>query len=152
MSIIMVELGRDWSLTTTSTGMIATSFMTGTASGSYLCGYLGDKYGRMRVFKSTPFIGLVGCIGLMFSYEYMMVILYSVIIGISMGGELALGGTVWSEYCPPSKDWSLVLLTTFWCFGGSFSAALALLFILIGSETFEMWKFVVGVSALFLHY
>lgn len=150
MAIIMAELGKDWSLSTTSTGMMSTCFMIGTAFGSYLCGYLGDKYGRMCIFKATPFIALVGGIGQMLSYEYMMVTFYSVIIGFSIGGEIALGGTVWSEYCPPSKDWSMVLLATFWCFGTAFSGALALIFILIGSDSLEMWRCVVGVSIFFM--
>jgi MFS family permease len=150
MSVIMAEVGSEWDLSTTLTGLMSTCFMIGMASGSYLCGYFGDKYGRMYIFKKTPFISIIGGMGQIFSVNLPMLICSSMINGFAIGGEIALGGTVWSEFCPPSKDWTMTVLATTWCLGSMSSACLAVFFILTGSGAIAMWRCVVAVSVGFM--
>ena len=150
MSVIMAEVGSEWDLSTTMRGLITTCFMIGMAFGSYLCGYFADKYGRMYIFKKTPFISILGGLGQMLSLNLPMMMCFSAINGFGIGGEMVLGGTVWSEYRPPSKDWSMTVLATTWCLGSMFSAFLAVFFILTGSGAISMWRCVVAVSVGFM--
>ena len=45
-----------------------------------------------------------------FSYWYWMLLVACFVLGMGVGGEIAVGGTVYSEFCPNSKLWTLVLL------------------------------------------
>lgn len=150
MSIIMAEVGSEWNLSTTLRGLITTCYMIGMALGSYLCGYLGDKYGRMYIFKKTPLISVLGASGVLFSVNLPMMICFSAINGFAIGGEIVLGGTVWSEYRPPNKDWSMTVLATTSCLGCIFPAILVILFTVTGSGSIAMWRCVVAVSLGFM--
>jgi MFS family permease len=150
MSIIMAEVGSEWDLSTTLRGLITTCYMIGMAFGSYFCGYFGDKYGRMYIFKKTPFISVLSGSGILFSLNLPMLICFSVMNGFAIGGEIVLGGTVWSEYRPPSKDWSMTVLATTSCLGCIFPAFLVVLFTSTGSGAIAMWRCVVAVSVGFM--
>ena len=78
-------------------------FIVGMFFGCYAWGYLGDRFGRMFAFKKTVLVAAVGSFLMSSSLNPGYLVLFSSIIGFGIGGEIALGGTIYSEFCPPKK-------------------------------------------------
>ena len=72
--------------------------------GSFLSGYISDKYGRMAVFKKSALLSAIGAILLVFSFEPISLLSGIFLFGIGAGAEVAIGGVVFQEFCPPSKQ------------------------------------------------
>ena len=68
--------------------------MFGMFIGSYVGGFLSDKYGRMFIFKKNPLINIVGIILLLVSVNPIMIYCFVFIFGLGTGGEITLGGVV----------------------------------------------------------
>ena len=149
MSVIMQDAGDHWGLNQFERSFFSISFNLGLYVGSYLYGFLGDKLGRVRVFKKTVLVAFLGGVLVTASVDIYMLNVMCFLTGIGVGGEISLGGTVFCEFIPPSKTYLLALLCMFWCIGGLMSACLALVFTLVGSGPFMMWRWVCGVCCIF---
>jgi len=142
VAILMASAGDQWNLNDSQRGVISTTFMFGMFLGSYAWGYLGDRYGRMFAFKKTVLVAAIGSVMLIFAWNLGSLIMIGIFIGFGIGGEIALGGTVFSEFCPPSKAWTLTLLATTWCMGGTLAAAFALIIEWIGTGPLVLWRWI----------
>ena len=98
----------------------------------------------MYAFKSTAVIITItsGC--LIFSVYYEMVAALLLILGIGMMGELSVAGTVFFEYCPPSKRKYLTLLSLFSGVGVMSIAIVALLVVIFNTSSINDWRYIVG--------
>ena len=90
--------------------------------GAFLWSVIGDRYGRMYSFKNTVVVANVAAICLLFSTSYIMAGISLLILGLGMGGELCVAGTVFCEFCPPSRLYYLTLMAVFWSGGGIYAA------------------------------
>lgn len=93
-------------------------------------------------------ISAVSSMLLTFAPNYICMLILEMFLGFGIGGEVALGGTVYSEFCPPSKAWTLTLLASCWCLGGTISALIALCVDLLDLGMMELWRWVFFISML----
>lgn len=107
-------------------GYLATGMQLGYMLGSYTWCYLSDRYGRMYSFKKSPILLALTGFVMVFSYNYEMFIILLVLMGFAIGGELTVGGTVFSELCPPMNINRLASLSFSWGVGGIFSTLIGI--------------------------
>ena len=136
----------DYNLNGLQTGALGSCFTCGLLVGTVLWGLIADRYGRMYAFKSTVCLSAIFSLILTFSVNYYMTGACLMMIGVGMGGELSLGGTVFYEFCPPSKAYYLTQMGVFWALGGTISAFIALVIILINDTGISTWRIIVGIS------
>lgn len=136
----------DYNLNGLETGTLGSCFNLGMLIGTMLWGMIADRYGRMYAFKSTVCISAFFSLLLTFSVNYYMTGACLLMIGVGIGGELSLGGTVFYEFCPPSKAYYLTQMGIFWVIGGVISALIALVAILVNDTGVSTWRFIVGIS------
>ena len=112
-------------------------------------GIIADRYGRMYSFKSSVVISAFAAILLLFSVNFLMTGFSLIILGIGMGGELTVGGTVFCEFCPPSKLYYLTYMSFFWSLGGIIAALVAFITILLNVSFVPIWRIVVACGCIF---
>ena len=125
-------------------GAVGACFPLGLMFGAFTWGLIGDKYGRMYSFKSTVCISTFFSLLLTCSVHPAMCGVALVFLGFGMGGELSLGGTVFCEFCPPSKSNYLTLLAFFWGLGGTVSAMIAFITVMTNTTDIYSWRYIVG--------
>ena len=135
---------EEWSLNDVEIGLIGSCFSAGLMLGAFVWGVVGDRYGRMHAFKNTVILASAAALCLLFSLDYSMVCVSLLFLGMGMGGELALGGTVFCEFCPPSKMYYLTIMAIFWGAGGTYTALAAFIVSLSNTTAIYNWRFIVG--------
>lgn len=139
---------EEWDLNSVEVGIIGTCFPLGLMIGAFVWGVIGDRYGRMYSFKSTVVLSTICSLCLLFSFNYLMVGGFLLLLGAGMGGELSLGGTVFCEFCPPSKLYYLTVMAIFWGAGGTYVALAAFLTSLTNTTSISNWRFIVASGCL----
>lgn len=77
------------------------------------------------MFRRTIILAIIAIIGLAVSVNYAMIMVFLMICGMGIGGEITVAGTIMNEYLPPSKAWVFTLLCSSWAIGGILSGAMA---------------------------
>lgn len=75
-----------------------------------------------------------------------MIVIIAFFIGLGIGGSLANDGTVYMEFCPPSKRRTLVAMSISCICMTTLAAVLALIFTASGLQ--HVWRFVMGSIAI----
>lgn len=96
VSIAVERASSEWNLSSFTSGALLSCFMIGMLIGSYVCGHLSDKFGRMFVFKKVNLIIILGGLLAAFSVNFWMLLLGLFLIGAGVGGEIAVGATIYS--------------------------------------------------------
>ena len=144
IAYILEGLGQEYGIAGAGLGAVGACFPLGLMFGAFTWGLIGDKYGRMYSFKSTVCISTFSSLILTCSIHPAMCGVALVLLGFGMGGELSLGGTVFCEFCPPSKSNYLTLLAFFWGLGGTISALIAFITVMTNSTAIYSRRFIVG--------
>ena len=147
IGIIMSSAGDEWNLSEVEKGIIGSCFMVGMLIGSYTWGVLADKRGRMFAFKNTIICAGIATLVLTFSVNFYMLCIMVVVLGAGVGGEICVGGVVFQEFCPPSKQWALALLAACWCLGGTLAALIAVV-VEFTSPPYRLWRWLCGIGVL----
>lgn len=134
----------DFGLSGIETGLLGACFPFGLMIGAFIWGVTGDKYGRMYAFKTTVIIAAIFSLILTISLHPAMTAICLFFLGAGMGGELSLGGTVFCEFCPPSKLYYLTRMALFWGLGGTLSALIALITTITNDSAISTWRYIVG--------
>ncbi len=100
-SFVIPTLMAAWTLTRAQVGLLGTAALLSSAVGGWVSGFLGDRYGRVRVMKFTIlwFAVLTGFTGLTWSFNSMLVI--RILQGLGFGGEWAAGAVLMAEIIRP---------------------------------------------------
>ncbi|OMJ93477.1 hypothetical protein SteCoe_3599 [Stentor coeruleus] len=144
--ITINEAGEQWNLSNFEEGLLGSSHTLGLLIGSYFWGYLGNEKGLL---KNLQIVSLLACVfGLcyMLSVNYYMLLLSIVCVGFCNGGSFVLGGTLYSESLPISKNWTMVMLSICTVIGGILAYVSAIFMILIGTGSIALWRWVAGIS------
>lgn len=147
MGYILKGCREEWGLSTFEIGIIGSFSPLGLLIGGLLWGYLSDRYGRMLAFKSSVLFCLFSSICLTFAPKYEIVALSLFTLGIGMAGELALGGNVFLEFCPPSKRYLLTLMNLFFSVGSTSIALIGFGVSYVNTTSINDWRFIIGFSA-----
>ncbi|CAG9332828.1 naiP_11 [Blepharisma stoltei] len=143
-SFVLIGAGHLWDLSSTIKGLIGSCLQIGMLIGSLVFGTLGDKHGRIYSFKKCVWVNVAACFCLIFSFHYSMMMLFYLLLGIGVGGDLTLAGTTFSEFCPPEKRWLLAGLSCFYPIGGMIASGINLfVYGVIGDEDHD-WRYIVG--------
>jgi MFS family permease len=97
-TVLINECGGAWGLSETEAGLIVTTLMLGFLIGSYMWGFLSDKYGRMFSFRKTLLLAAVCGIGVAASVNLPMLLAFALFAGIGVGGDLTVDGAVFVEF------------------------------------------------------
>jgi MFS family permease len=149
VSVVINEAGAEWGLSTIELSLYAMSQSVGVFLGSYFWGYMSDKYGRMFSFKKTLILcGVAGCIA-SFSYDFPMLCVLAFIVGIGIGGDISVDGTVFIEFCPKADRHMLTLMSFVCVLGSILVPALAFVYTVVTNSDNWTWRYtMVTVSAL----
>jgi MFS family permease len=91
-----------WSLTTAQAGYLATATLLAAATGGWACGYLADRFGRVRVMQFTIlWFSLFSFIGGL-AQDFHQLIFVRVLQGLGFGGEWAAGAVLMGEIIRPA--------------------------------------------------
>ena len=135
---------EEWNLSTFDIGMIGAFYVAGLLVGGFLWGYISNKYGRMYGFKNTVLIATISSVCLLFSINYQMVCGSLFLLGLGISGEISLAGTVFMEYCPPTKRYYITLMSLFLGLGANVVASIALLVSIFNNTIIYSWRYIIG--------
>lgn len=141
---ILVGAKTEYGLSGLYTGILGSFFTLGMTIGTLSCGLIADRYGRIIVFKGNACLSTVSSLILFLSMDELMVALSLFLLGTGIGGDLSLPGTIFYEFCPPSKSHYLTLMAGFWAFGGAISALIAVITVYFNNSYIESWRFIVA--------
>lgn len=126
LSFVLISIAKQWHLTHTMTGLVASVSMIGMAVGSALAGSLADKFGRRSIFLITLLIyslatglsAFAAGVGIFFVLRFF--------VGLGLGGELPVATTYVLESSPEAvRGRRVVFLETFWAFGSLLAALIS---------------------------
>ncbi|MCP3462800.1 MFS transporter [Bradyrhizobium sp. CCGUVB23] len=91
-----------WGMSTAQAGYLATATLLSAAIGGWACGYLADRFGRVRVMQFTIlwfslFTFIAG-----FTRDFDQLIVVRVLQGLGFGGEWAAGAVLMGEIIRPA--------------------------------------------------
>ncbi len=125
-SIVLATLIRHFGITKTTAGLLNSLTLVASALGSYLFGWLADRYGRRRMLSASIlsyslFTFLCG-----FSTSVTMLAVFRFLLGFGMGGEWNCGATLVAETWP--GEWrgrALGIVQSSWAVGYALAAVTA---------------------------
>ncbi|MBC2637635.1 MULTISPECIES: MFS transporter [unclassified Rhodococcus (in: high G+C Gram-positive bacteria)] len=93
----------EWGISTSQVGFLSTATFLAMAVSSLVCGRLADRYGRKRIFMANILIYSVGALFCALAPSYESLLVARVVVGVGLGGEMALGYTVVAELMPTKR-------------------------------------------------
>lgn len=101
-SFVLPVLVAAWGMTTAQAGYLSTATLLSAAIGGWTCGYLADRFGRVRIMQFTIlWFSLFTCIA-GFAQNFEQLIVIRVIQGLGFGGEWAAGAVLMGEIIRPA--------------------------------------------------
>ena len=135
---------EEWDLSTFAIGVIGAFYPLGLLIGVFFWGIISDKYGRMHAFKNTVLVAAISSLFLVLAFNYYIVCVCLFLLGIGIAGEISIAGTVFMEFCPPTKRYYLTLMSLFLGIGATTIALIALIVSLFNDTTLNDWRYIVG--------
>ncbi len=144
LSFVLPVLARQWHITPDQIGyMIAANFFGG-AIGAVVCGWLAERYGRMRLITFT--VGLYAIMSLIcaFSWSFTSLLIFRLIQGFGLGGEIPVAHSYINEWSTSRRRGRYFLLYSVIFAVGGLCAALLGVWIV---PTFG-WQYMFVIGAL----
>ena len=101
-SFVLPVLIVAWGMTTAQAGYLATATLLSAALGGWGCGYLADRFGRVRVMQFTILWFSVFTFIAGFAQNFEQLIVVRVLQGLGFGGEWAAGAVLMGEIIRPA--------------------------------------------------
>lgn len=146
IGVAMVQLSSALQLTSFWQGMIAASALIGIFFGSFLGGWLGGLIGRQKLYFVAPILFTLCSLTQYWVESAMMLFLCRFVIGIGVGFEYTIAGSLLAEFLPQqSRGPRLAVLTILWFVG----AALAYIVgnLILNSHFEGAWRLVLASPA-----
>ena len=125
-SFTIYSLTKEWSLTSTTTGMIASCTLLSSALGGILFGIFADKNGRTKalIYSVLVYAVFTGFCGLAPSVYYLLIA--RILVGLGLGGEWAVGTTLISESWPKEhRGKAMCIMQSGYAVGGMIAALIS---------------------------
>ncbi len=122
----IVTLIKEWGLTTTETGLVASSTVIASALGGVLFGWIADRIGRMKALTMTILLYSLatGACGL--SQNIWQLMAARLLVGLGMGGEWSAGAALISETWPKEhRGKAMSIMQSGYAVGGLVAAFIA---------------------------
>lgn len=148
VSGVIASIGREWVLTSSQLGFLASAGVVGMFVGALLAGFLSDRFGRRSIVLVTLLIFSAGSALCGLSTNYEMLLVFRFITGLGLGGELPVVTTMVSEFSPlRSRGRNVVLIESFWAWGWIIASLVA--YLAIPAYGWRIAFFIGAVPALF---
>ncbi|SDN26413.1 MFS transporter, putative metabolite transport protein [Streptomyces sp. cf386] len=149
LSIIGVALPlitSDFDLGSTMSGLVGSATLIGMFVGGLVFGYVTDRVGRQKVylFDIAAFIAL--SVAQYFAPDAWTLTLLRFAMGIAIGADFAIAGTIASEFAPrTSRGPLLVVMVTMWSVGAATAYVVGYLMLRSGLDD---WRWMLASSAI----
>ncbi len=141
VSAILRPMSISLSFTPEQGSLMVSGFLFGALLGSFLFGYLADKYGRKRLFILTLLLYSLGTFFTGFSNSFELAFFLRVVAGAGIGGEFAAIHSAIDEFIPSRHRGKVDgLISALWNLG-SVLASLAAIALLTLTEQEKAWRF-----------
>ncbi|WP_231036223.1 MFS transporter [Pectinatus sottacetonis] len=97
LSFVLIFIIKDFGLTTAQAGDLTLATTIGMWVGSYIFGYLADKYGRTKTLSASIILYAVGTGLIYFVNSYSVLLTLRFLIGLGIGGEFGIGMAMVTE-------------------------------------------------------
>ncbi|WHO75433.1 MFS transporter [Rhizobium sp. BT03] len=101
-SFVLPVLIAAWGMSTAQAGYLATATLLSAAVGGWACGYLADRFGRVRIMQFTILWFSVFTFLAAFTQNFEQLIIVRVLQGLGFGGEWAAGAVLMGEIIRPA--------------------------------------------------
>ncbi|WP_196601144.1 MFS transporter [Pectinatus frisingensis] len=101
LSFVLIFIIKDFNLTTAQAGNLTLATTIGMWVGSYIFGYLADKYGRTKTLSLSIILYAIGTGAIYFVNDYMVLLTLRFLIGLGIGGEFGIGMAMVTETWAP---------------------------------------------------
>ena len=117
-SFALVLFAQEWGLTAEQRGILASVNSLGMALGAMLAGALADRWGRRVIFMTTLLLFGLGTSVSVLATGFWMMLIFRLLIGIGLGGEVPIVATYVSETAQPhERGRAVVMAESFWAIG-----------------------------------
>jgi putative MFS transporter len=149
LSIIGVALPlvtTSFGLSTAGAGLIGSASLIGMFFGGLIFGYVTDRLGRQKVYLADIAAFIVLSALQFFVTEAWQLTLLRFLMGIAIGADFAIAGTIATEFAPQrSRGPLLVVLVTMWSIGAATAYVAGWLMLGLGPDG---WKWMLASSAI----
>ncbi len=97
---VLGSMTKSLNLTPLQGSLVISGFLVGAVLGSFLFGYLADRYGRKKVFLVTLLLYSLGTFLTGFAWDFYSAFLLRVVAGAGIGGEFAAIHSAIDEFVP----------------------------------------------------
>ncbi|WP_029906927.1 sugar porter family MFS transporter [Prevotella sp. 10(H)] len=140
-------LKTDFSLTESGLGMVTGSMMLGCLLGALFTGGLADRFGRKKIMIFAAVSFIISALGCAFSTGIVMLTLFRILTGITVGAISVVGPMYISEVAPAHKRGTLVSFNQLAITIGILLAYF-LDYILVDFGD-ESWRYMLGIPCVF---
>ncbi|PAW37182.1 MFS transporter [Pantoea vagans] len=147
------DITREFSLTPTGTGMVASAITFGAIIGALIGGYLTDKIGRYRVFMADMFFFVVAAIACAFAPNESVLAGARFVMGLGVGIDLPVTMAFLAEFSKLRGKGNKAASVAMWCptwyaaISISYLLVLLLYAVLPESHTDWLWRLILGFGA-----
>ena len=119
MSIVLQHLPEEWALDSATKGLLGGAVFVGMAVGAPLCGWVSDRFGRLRAMAVTLAIAVTFGVLSGLSQSFWTLMVLRTAFGVGVGGFVPVGLVLLLECSPAdSGGYSLGLYTNLFALGG----------------------------------
>ncbi len=138
---VLGSMTKSLNLSPLQGSLVISGFLVGAIIGSFLFGYLADRYGRKKVFLLTLLLYSLGTFLTGFAWDFYSAFLLRVIAGAGIGGEFAAIHSAIDEFVPARHRGKVDgFIVASWNVGSILASLTALILLdLLPSET--AWRF-----------
>lgn len=125
-SFTIVSLVKEWDLTTTQIGLVASVTVAASAFGGMFFGFLADRWGRLKALTISILIYsfATGACGL--AQDLWQLMAARVIVGLGMGGEWSAGAALVAETWPAKhRGKAMSIMQSGYALGGILASFIA---------------------------
>ncbi|MDF2915613.1 MAG: transporter [Pantoea agglomerans] len=147
------DITREFNLTPTGTGMVASAITFGAIIGALIGGYLTDKIGRYRVFMADMFFFVVAAIACAFAPNEYVLAGARFVMGLGVGIDLPVAMAFLAEFSRLRGKGNKAASVAMWCptwyaaISISYLLVLLLYAVLPESHTDWLWRLILGFGA-----
>ncbi|WP_340690407.1 MFS transporter [Hydrogenobacter thermophilus] len=141
VSAVLKPMSKALNFTPTQSSLMVSGFLLGAIIGSFLFGYLADKYGRKKLFLLTLLLYAGGTFLTGFANSFESALFFRIIAGAGIGGEFAAIHSAIDEFVPSRHRGKVDgTISALWNLGSVLASLSASLILSYFHEAFA-WRF-----------
>ncbi|WP_250509597.1 MFS transporter [Caballeronia sp. GACF4] len=147
------DIAREFSLSPTGTGFVASAITFGAIIGAFLGGYLTDKIGRYRVFMADMFFFVIAAIACAFAPNAWVLGGARFVMGLGVGIDLPVAMAFLAEFSRLQGRGNKAARVAMWCptwyaaISVSYLLVLGLYAVLPAHHAGLLWRLILGFGA-----